>query len=164
MKENSENIAMDDQVIRLESLRQEVQAFNYLAGSLYDYLDHGNPNERQQRETSAKIAEYEKQSAESLRQLHEALVALRAAAPQIVEEWARWHIDICQRIAAEGRQGEPGQDGSVSDQDVRLYVARETLDEWKKVLHGDQDFVSINEYYLSDYDEQVTAAVQRDEP
>jgi hypothetical protein len=152
---------MNDQVIRLELLRQEVQAFNYLAGSLYDYLDHGNPNERQRREASAQIAEHEKQSVESLQQLHEALVALRAAAPQIVEEWVRWHMGICQRITAEGKKGEQAQDGSVSDQDVRLYVAGETLSEWEKVLKGDQDFVSINEYYLSDYDEQVTAAVER---
>ena len=153
---------MHEQVIRLESLRQEAQAFNYLAGNLYDYLDHGNPNEQQRREALAEIADYEKQSAESRRQLREALVALRAGAPQIVEEWGRWHMDICNRIIAEG-EASPEHVAPGSDPAVRLYVARETLAEWQKVLKGDQDFVSINEYYLSDYDEEVTAAVEVDE-
>jgi len=149
---------MNDQVIRLESLRQQVQASNYFAGSLYDYLDHGNPDEQQQRQALAEIAEYEKQAAESQRQLHEALADLRAAAPRVVEEWVGWHIGICNRIVAEGEANPDQEPGS--DPAVRLYVARETLAEWKKVLKGNQDFVSINEYYLSDYDEQVTAAVE----
>jgi hypothetical protein len=153
---------MNDQAIRLESLRQEAQTFNSLAGNLYDYLDHGSPDEQQQRQALAEIAEYEKQSAESRRQLHEALVSLRATAPQVIEEWVRWHMDICKRIIAEGEASPDQEPGS--DPSVRLYVAGETLAEWKKVLKGDQDFVSINEYYLSDYDEQVTAAVERGEP
>ena len=153
---------MNDQVVHLESLRQQVQAFNYLAGNLYDYLDHGNPNEHQQQQALAEIAEYEKQSAESQRQLREALVDLRTAAPRVVEEWVGWHIDICNRIVAEG-EADPDQEPG-SDPAVRLYVARETLAKWKKALKGKLDFVSINEYYLRDYDEQVTAAVEGSQP
>ncbi len=133
-----------------------------MAGNLCDYLDHGNPNEHQQQQALAEIAEYEKQSAESQLQLHEALVDLRTAAPRVVKEWVRWHIGICNRIVAEG-EADPDQEPG-SDPAVRLYVARETLAEWQKVLEGNLDFVSINEYYLSDYDEQVTAAVEGSKP
>ena len=153
---------MNDQVIRLESLRQQVQASNYFAGSLYDYLDHGNPNEQQQRQALAEIAEYEKQAAESLGQLRETLAALRAAAPQVVKAWVKWHMDVCKRIIAEGEANPDQEPGS--DPSVRLYVARETLAEWKKVLEGNQDFVSINHYYLSDYDKEVTTAVEVGQP
>lgn len=155
---------MNDQAIRLESLRQEAQTFDLMAGNLYDYLDHGHPDEQQRRQALAEIADYEREEQERRRQLHEALVALRAAAPQVVREWVGWHMDICQHIIAEGKETPSDQDGNVTDQAVRLHVAQQTLAEWKKVLSGEQDFVSINAYYLRDYYEQVSAAVEKGQP
>jgi hypothetical protein len=73
-------------------------------------------------------------------------------------------MDICQHIIAEGKETPSDQDGSVTDQAVRLHVAQQTLAEWKKVLNGEQDFVSINAYYLRDYYEQVSAAVEKGQP
>ena len=157
---------MNDQIIRLESLRRQTQTSNYFAGSLYDYLNLGRPNEQQRRQALADIAEYEKQAAESLKQLGEALATLRADAPQVVEEWVGCHMDVCNRIIAEAiAEGEANPDQAPGSYPaVRLYVATETLVEWEKVLKGDLDFVLINGSYLSDYDERVTVAVEESKP
>jgi hypothetical protein len=148
------------EVIRLEALRQQLQASKFFAGSLVDYLNHGNPNHQEQEETIAGIEQYEAWARESQRQLHEMLSTLRATAPEVIEEWVQWHMGICNRIIAEGDTAESAQDGLISDSAVRLYVARETLGEWKKVLSGEQDLVLINDYYLSDYSQEILAVVE----
>ena len=155
---------MKEQTIRLESLRQQAQAFETLAGSLYDYLDHGMPDEQQKLEAFTRISEYEHQAVMLKAQLSELLADLRADVPHVVEEWARWHMSICERIVAETAGAGPDSDGLISDAQVRNYVAGQTLGEWQKVLEGAQDFVVINHYYLRDYHRKVTTAVAMDHP
>jgi hypothetical protein len=150
---------VDPQVVRLERLRQEAAAARWMAGLLVDYLDHGSPNDQQAREATAEIEAYERQSADAQRRLGELLTDLRATHSHAIEEWVGWHVSICKRILAEGRRGPPGAN-EVSDQDVRLYMAEETLREWEQVRVGQQDFVSINAGFLGDYDSAVTAAVE----
>lgn len=149
---------MDPRALKLEKLRQDVQLFSSLAGNLMDYLDRGHPNPDQAREATADMASYEQSEAKARRALSDYLAELRAAAPQVVREWASYHIAICKRILKEKDPG-PQPDGLVSDQSVRLYVARETLAAWRKVLRGEEDMVFINPAFLSDYDEQVSALV-----
>lgn len=149
---------MDPRALKLEKLRQDVQLFSSLAGNLMDYLDRGHPNPDQAREATADMASYEQSEAKARRALSDYLAELRAAAPQVVREWASYHIAICKRILKEKDPG-PQPDGLVSDQSVRLYVARETLAAWRKVLRGEEDMVFINPAFLSDYDEAVSALV-----
>jgi hypothetical protein len=148
---------MNPDAIRLEKLRQQVQASEFLGSYAYGYLDRGNPNEEQQREAEESIQTYQQWRAEGLQQLRALLAALRATAPDAIEEWARWHMSICERVIGAAGQGGP-------DADVRLYEARQTLDEWRKVLDGEQDYVSISDYFLSDYNEEVAAAVTAADP
>lgn len=149
---------MDRRMLKVERLRQDVQLFTSVAGNLVDYLDRGHPNPDQAREATADMASYEQSEAKARRALSDYLAELRAAAPQVVREWASYHIAICKRILKEKDPG-PQPDGLVSDQSVRLYVARETLAAWRKVLRGEEDMVFINPAFLSDYDEQVSALV-----
>ena len=151
---------LSQEVIRLERLRQQVQATRFFAGSLVDYLNHGQPNPQEQAETIAGIEQYEASAREDQRRLHDHIAALRATAPQVIEEWVEWHTGICKRIITEGSTTEPLQDGMVTDQAVRLFVVQETLGEWEKVLRGEQDYVMINDYFLSDYNGEVLAAVE----
>jgi hypothetical protein len=137
-------------VVDLERLRQELQAVLYESGSLADYLDLGHPNEQQRQASFADIERYKKQEAELARRLGELLVAYRATAPQVIGQWAGWHASICKRIIAQG-----GEEGKYKD--VSLYLAQQTLDAWGKVLRSAQDFVLINNSFLHDYNQEVTA-------
>jgi hypothetical protein len=149
---------MDPRVLKLERLRQDVALYSSLAGNLADYLDRGRPSGDQARKAVADRASYDQSEAQARRALSAYLGELRAAAPRVVREWADYHIAICKRILKEEDPG-PQSDGLVSDQSVRLYVARETLAAWRKVRRGAEDMVSINPAFLSDYDEEVSALV-----
>jgi hypothetical protein len=149
---------MDPRVLKLERLRQDVALYSSLAGNLADYLDRGRPSGDQARKAEADRASYDQSEAQARRALSAYLGELRAAAPRVVREWADYHIAICKRILKEEDPG-PQSDGLVSDQSVRLYVARETLAAWRKVRRGEEDMVSINPAFLSDYDEEVSALV-----
>ena len=150
---------MDDQAFQLEAIRQTLDDIGSAIGSLCDYLDLGHPNEQQERDTHARIAEYRREESEARARYDELLARLRASAPEVVEEWARWHIGFCGRIIAETADAKPQPNGYVSDAQVSNYVARETLKEWQQVLAGTQDFVWINSYFLWQYRKDVVAAV-----
>jgi len=149
---------LGDQLIRLESLRQDAQLCGGRASSLYDYLDRGNPDPQQRREAMVEIADCEERSAEIRQQLRETIAALRTDEPQAVEEWVAWHMSMLEHIIEEGA-ADPDARTPGSDPAVRLHVAKETLEQWKQVLAGTLHFVHINDYYLSDYNDDVTAAV-----
>ena len=158
MSQRRAKARLGDQVIRLESLRQDAQLYGSRAGSLCDYLDRGHPDAQRQREAMAEIADCEEKGAEIRQQLRETIISLRADAPQVVEEWVAWHMSILRRVIDKG-ETHPDARTPGSDPAVRLHVAKETLGQWKQVLAGTLHFVHINDYYLSDYDDEVTAAV-----
>jgi hypothetical protein len=149
---------MDSRALKLERLRQDVQLYSSLAGSLVDFLDRGQPTPDQARQAEADMARYEQSEAQARLALSTCLAELRAAAPQAVRAWADYHIAICKPILEEADPG-PQPDGLVSDQSVRLYVARQTLAAWRKVRRGQEDMVSINPAYLADYYEAISALV-----
>jgi hypothetical protein len=150
---------MNQEIIGLERLRQQIEAFRWWAGSTGDYIDHGNPTSQEERDAYNRIEEYTYQNRLLLTQLHEQLVILRSTQPELIEEWCHYHINLCKRILEE-QSIEPYQDGQITDHAVRLFVAKETLAEWEKVLKGDQDFVSINSAFLEDYWNQISALVE----
>jgi len=150
---------MNDQAYQLEAIRQELDDTGSAIGSLYDYLDHGHPNEREERDTHARIDELKQEEAQTLEQFIELLSRLRSTSPEVVEEWARWHIGFCERIIAETADAKPQPTGYVSDAQVSNYVARETLGQWNEVLAGTKDFIWINSYFLWQYRRAVVAAV-----
>jgi len=147
---------MDDAVGRLEARRSAVAMLEYLVGSLADYIDLGHPNEAEKGEALADMARYEAECTVARRVLSEALAVARAETPPAVAAWAAWHMAWCRRIMAE--EVPPYETNErISDQAVRVYVARETLAEWEQVLQGTLDYVHINSFYLNDYDAATTA-------
>lgn len=149
---------MDARAVRLEVLRQQMQAIGAREGSLADYLDRGHPNAEQALAALDEMEQFRQQSEQMRRLLSTELAGVRTTAPSVVVEWVGWHAGILQRILSE----DPGAqvDGVVSDQQVRLFVARETLEAWQKVLVGAQDYVMINDYFLPDYQQEVTAFIE----
>ena len=134
---------MLQETIELEKLRQELEKVEQENGNLSDYLDRGRPNAEQEQQTLKQMAQNEQRSVELRAQLRDQLVTLRAHKPKVIEEWVQWHNEICQRILAESE--------GTKARSARDLVARETLANWDKVLKGEEDFVSINGYYLADY-------------
>ena len=151
---------MNEQAFQLEAIRQELDDLGSAIGSLYDYLDRGHPNEQEERDTHTRIDAYKREESETRAQFTELLSRLRSASPEIVKEWAQWHIGFCERIIAETADAKPQPNGYVSDAQVSNYVARETLAQWREVLAGTKDFIWINSYFLHDYRRDVVAAVE----
>jgi hypothetical protein len=149
---------MDPRALTLERLRQDVALYSSLAGNLGDYLDRGQPDPEQARKATVDMTSYEQSEARARRVLSDHLAELRAVAPQAVHEWADYHIAICKRILKENDPG-PQPDGLISDQSVRLYLARKALAAWRRVRRGEEDMVSINPAFLADYDDEVSAMV-----
>ncbi|MFN8458770.1 MAG: hypothetical protein U0401_29650 [Anaerolineae bacterium] len=139
------------EVIQLEKLRQEIEKIEVELGSLSDYLDRGRPTEAQQHSTRRQMEAYQNQSAELRVQLHERLTSLRVSQPQVIEEWIQWHREACQRILAKPIK-------QVDDR-VRRNLAGELLQSWDKVGRGEQEFVTVNPYYLSDYRQETARLV-----
>ena len=154
---------MDERIINLEILRQRVQAAELAQGQLADYLDHGHPNTEQEHAALQDMARFREQAALQRETLSAHLAGMRAKFPQVVAGWVAWHASICLRILEEGT-GVVNPDGYVTDQQVRQHVVKETLEDWQKVLVGLQDYVSINDAFLNDYDLEVRRAVEYDAP
>lgn len=150
---------MDRRALELEALRQRVQATEQAQGERADYLDRARLDEDQQAQIVQEMAEFGRLAEAERARFGARLASLRASAPQVVAEWVGWHAALCLRILAEG-PGAPGENGFVTNQQIRQHVAAETLENWQKVLVGAQDYVSINDYFLGDYDAEVRRAVE----
>ncbi len=141
------------EVIQLEKLRQQIEKVEVELGNLSDYLDRGRPAEAQQEAARRQMESCRNQSAHLRAHLHERLAALRAGQPQVIEQWVQWHQALCRRILAKPIK-------RVDDR-VRRNLAGELLQSWDKVGRGEQEFVSVNHYYLDDYAKEAARLVKR---
>jgi len=144
---------MLQETIRLEKLRQQIEDAEYQSGSTSDYLDRGKPGVQQARTAGESIVRTDTRSRELKSELHEIITTTRTNKPEAFEEWINLHKNILQRILTE----------KVSDSNarVRQNVARGTLQEWDKVLTGEQEYIGINWHYLKDYKAEVRKLVKR---
>ena len=138
---------MFSETVKLEKLRQKIENLNEKSGDRSDYIDYGKPNPAQLREaqeTMKKLAVEIKAGQAELKQI---LDTLRKQQPQVIEEWVKYHIGILEIIVAEN--------STDRNAGTRKYVAKETIEEWKKVLAGEMDYVNINGHFLKDYKAHV---------
>ena len=71
------------------------------------------------------------------------LHALIASSPkEAIVEWVNWHKSVLEEII----KNEPA--GTAN---TRLGMAKFVLEGWEKLLKGEQEYVSINKYFLKDY-------------
>jgi len=131
---------MREEATQLEVLRQRIEAAEYEAGNLSDYIDRGRPNDKELKSAHERIGQMNQEAASLKAQLREMI----ANSPkEAVEEWVNWHKNVLEEILKENPSDSNGK--------TRLHVANQTLAEWDKVLQGEQEHVNINWYFLKDY-------------
>jgi hypothetical protein len=135
---------MREEAIQLEILRQKIEAAEYEAGNMSDYIDRGKPNARELKSAQERIGQMNQEAASLKAQLRELIVMFPRDA---VDEWVNWHRNVLQAILNENPTDRNAK--------TRQHVARTTLAEWDKVLRGEQEYVGINWYFLKDYKEKT---------
>ncbi len=111
----------------LEGMRQAVLLFRQGAGSLVDYIDHGNPTPEQAREAWETIEQNERQEAAERVQLREQVEAFRYTCPEILRTWAAAHLRACQYYL-------DTLPDEAEDESTARYVARTSLAAWHGFL------------------------------
>ena len=135
------------EAIQLEKLRQKIEDSEFEAGNQSDFLDRGKPNAAQTKRAQELIAQLNDQTETAKAELRQTIATFRAQQPQALEEWVDFHVDILRKIVDEKATG--------TNAVTRRNVAKTTLQEWEKVRAGQQDYVRINWYFLTDYKESV---------
>ena len=138
---------LSSEAIKLEELRQQIEAAQNESGSNADFLDRGNPNPSQKKQAEELIRQKNAEAAELKAQLRS---LIQNTPRPIIEEWVQYHTDILQSILAENSKD--------INAGARKNVAKETIDNWQAVLNGTKEYVGINWYFLKDYREKVKIA------
>lgn len=131
-------------VRELEQLRREIDGLGSASGDRSDYIDHGNPNEEEERQAHADMEQYTAMANAGKALLKDQVEFLRNYYPKILADWAQMHITVCEKVRAS--YDEQDIDGRVS-----VFVANETIDAWRTFLEGGESFVTINGYWLGGY-------------
>jgi hypothetical protein len=135
------------ETIQLETLRQKIEDVDYESGSKSDYLDRMRPKPSEAKQVQEAMDKLNEESKALKTEFKELLTSIRSQQPQAIEEWVEFHTSILQRILEEKDTDRMAA--------TRRFVAKNTLAEWEKVRLGEQDYVSINWYFLKDYREGV---------
>ena len=128
----------------LEILRQKIEKAEFEAGDSSDFIDRGNPNQRQLEAAQQLIAKKMSEAAVYKKELHE---FLEQCSKESVVEWVNWHKNILKEILLKPVLN--------SNDKTRAFTARNTLTDWEKVLTREKDYVNINWYFLKDYKEKA---------
>ena len=133
-----------EQAVLLERLRRDIDDLQGAAGSLGDYIDHGNPNPAEEKE-AYEVMERQRQEADRLRlRLSELIEERHRLCPEILAVWAGAHVNVCRSLLASL------PDKSDDDKTAR-YVAKETMEAWQKLPEGGETFIGINTAWLEGY-------------
>ena len=138
---------LSSEAIKLEELRQQIEAAQNESGSNADFLDRGNPNPSQKKQAEELIRQKNAEAAALKTQLRS---LIQNTPRPIIEEWVQYHTDILQSILSENSKDR--------NAGARKNVAKETMDKWQAVLNGTKEYVGINWYFLKDYREKVKIA------
>jgi hypothetical protein len=145
------------ETIQLETLRQKIEDAEIESGGQSDYLDRGKPNAGQAKRAQDMIDKLNDQINVSKMELSKLIAMVRLQSPQAINEWVNFHTDILQKIINEAP--------TMKNAKVRENLAKGALQQWRKVLNGEQDYVRINWYFLKDYREsakKITAKSSQD--
>jgi hypothetical protein len=99
---------------------------------------------RKVQESITKLDSQAKALQEELKQL---TASVRSQNPQAFEEWVNYHTGILQKILDEKSTDKMAP--------PRRLVAQQTMEQWEKVRAGEQEYISINWYFLKDYKAEV---------
>jgi hypothetical protein len=147
-----------DPIVRLEQLRQQIEAAHNRASGKAEFLELATEVDRSQRtQASYSIMMDRAREGDLLAELCAMLQELRMDSPDVVQAWVDMHRLICQRIA-----NDPAGDGIEEREFARRRdVAQRTQSQWESVASGKQDCVRINEHLLGDYRREMEAWLAR---
>jgi hypothetical protein len=138
---------MFSETVKIEKLRQKIENLNEKSGDRSDYIDYGKPNPAQLREAQETMKKLDVEIKAGQAELKQILDMLRKEQPQVIEEWVKYHISLLEQVVAEN--------ATDRDAGTRRFVAKQTIDEWNKLLAGEADYVNINGYFLKAYKNHV---------
>lgn len=138
---------MFKETVQLEKLRQKIEDLRHQSGDRSSYIDYGKPNPAQLKQAEEDLKKLDAEIVAGQAELKKMLDSLRKQQPQVVEEWVKYHVSLLEMVVAEN--------STDRDAGTRKYVAKETIEEWKKVLAGEVDYVNINGHFLKDYKAHV---------
>lgn len=145
---------MDTQLVALETLRQRLNRLRSTIGMTYDYLDRGHPDAEQRASALERIVTMKAEADALEARLDDEVRRLRVAAPVVIETWVDLHLSVLDDILTDSADAV-----YLSHKDVRHFVAGETVTAWRAVRDGARTYVSINPYYLDDYEARLQARV-----
>ena len=143
---------MFKETIQLEKLRQKIEDVRYQSGDRANFIDYGKPNPAQLKQAEEDLKKLDVEIKAGQAGLKQFLDTLRAQQPHAVEEWVKYHTTLLEMIVAENSKD--------TNAGTRKYVAKETIEEWNKVLAGEVDYVNINGHFLKDYKAHVRSINQ----
>lgn len=136
--------AMHKTAIELERLRQKIEKAQTESGNTSDFMDRGKSNAKELKTAQEFMAKKNLEINELLKEFDKLL----ASAPkQAVEEWVNWHKGFLKNILNENSTDKNAK--------TRLFVAKQTMEEWGKVANGTHKHIHINGHFLKDYKERV---------
>jgi hypothetical protein len=145
---------MNTELLDLETLRQGLDHLRSALGSMSDYLDRGRPDAEQRAATAQQIARGEAEAEALEARLAAEVYRLRTEASAVIDAWIELHLAVLDEILTETA----GAD-YLSHDDVRHFVAQETVAAWRAVADGSRAYVHINAAYLEDYEARLIARV-----
>jgi hypothetical protein len=144
---------MLSETVQLEKLRQKIEDLREQSGDRANYIDYGKPSHAQLKEAQATLKKLDVEIKAGQAELKQSLDTLRAQQPQVIEEWVKYHVSLLEKVI-----GDPSTD---RDAGTRKYVAKETIEEWNKLLAGQTDYVNINGHFLKAYKNHVRSFSER---
>ena len=138
---------MLSETVKIEKLRQKTEDLREKSGDRADYIDYGKPNPAQLKEAQATLKKLEAEIKAGQAELKQQLDMLRKQQPQVIEEWVKYHVSLLESVIADK--------STDRDAGTRRFVAKQTIDEWNKLLAGETDYVNINGHFLKDYKNHI---------
>jgi hypothetical protein len=134
---------------KIEKIRQEifdVTRENAALDYFLDKISYGTPEEYQK--ASKDYKENRKRIDYLSKKLSKIIKELKLENVELIQKWVKIHIETCTEIICSSENQTPEK---VEQDSTKVFVAKETIVKWKRVLTTKSNFVIPNISYLSDY-------------
>lgn len=139
-----------ERITKIEEIRHEIFEVSKKLLSLDIYLERAQGVPQEEYDNAEKEYKRLRLRKEDLQDILSAYVRkMREEDFDLFQDWVQIHINTCTEIINYAKNPDAG---SFDKDSTRIYVAKETKQEWESVLKGEKFFVIPNVYYLTDYD------------
>ncbi len=149
------------QVRELEAMRLQISAAQSESGSLSDYVDLGRPSAEARAKAEARMDDLGRQITTLTARMEQQVNQYRQQQPAVIQQWVELHLGLCRELAAApvAPNAKPGDKDLMS-----VFIAKQTIAEWEKVLAGQQAYFPINTVWMKDYEGQIRSRLNATRP